>query len=420
MEQIRGKICQQANSDGVRGSKYGMRKNITVAEQRNYRVLDVNVAKQIALIWLQAAQLENVIGFGLPEIDDRYHIWRVPLLNNAKSERIGEVVIDARTSLILKEKSTDFETLEARLLGRSEKKEKVVKPRTNGTYALSTIRNTIALGDSEEILQDLPAQSVNLVFTSPPYYNARPEYTDYITYEEYLLKLRKIIHNVHRVLSEGCFFVMNISHVLIRRASRSEASRRIAVPFDLHRIFVEEGYEFIDDIIWEKPEGAGWATGRGRRFAADRNPLQYKAVPVTEYILVYRKSTDKLIDWNIRAHPRQELVEASRVADGYERTNIWRITPSHDKRHPAVFPVELAERVITYYSFKQDVVLDPFAGIGTVGEAAAKLGRRFILIERDTQYVSVMRQESIKWLHEDAKSILTMNCAPIVTEDRLF
>ncbi len=106
-------------------SRYEMRKNTTVAEQRNYSVLDVNAAKQIALIWLQAAQLENVIGFGLPEVDDRYHIWRVPLLNIAKNERIGEVVIDARTSLILKDKSTDFATLETRLLGRSEKKEKL-------------------------------------------------------------------------------------------------------------------------------------------------------------------------------------------------------------------------------------------------------------------------------------------------------
>jgi len=204
-------------------------------------------------------------------------------------------------------------------------------------------------------------------------------------------------------IAEGCFFVINVSPVLIRRASRSEASKRIAVPFDLHRIFIEEGYEFIDDIIWEKPEGAGWATGRGRRFAADRNPLQYKAVPVTEYVLVYRKSTDKLIDWNIRAHPKQELVEASRVADDYEHTNIWRITPAHDKRHPAIFPVELAERVITYYSFKEDVVLDPFAGIGTVGEAATKLGRRFVLIEREPQYVSVIRREAVKWLHEGAR-----------------
>lgn len=400
-----------------------MRKNgniPTVAEQRKYLVLDVSAAKRIALFWLQSAQLENSVDFGLPEVDDRYHIWRVPLLNKASKERIGEVVIDARTSLILQDKTTSAASLEARLLGRGEETAEKNAARSNGTYKLSAMRNTIALGDSEFILQDLPAESVDLVFTSPPYYNARPEYTDYITYEEYLLKLRKIIQNIHRVLAEGRFFAINISPVLIRRANRTEASRRIAVPFDIHRLFIEEGYDFIDDIIWEKPEGAGWATGRGRRFAADRNPLQYKPVPVTEYILVYRKQTSKLIDWNIRAHPRQELVEESRIGDDYERTNIWRIQPAYDKRHPAIFPVELAEKVISYYSFKGDVVLDPFAGIGTVGEAAMKQGRRFVLIEQEERYVSIIRERAKDWLGDDVKSVFTMNCTPITADDRLF
>jgi DNA modification methylase len=314
-----------------------------------------------------------------------------------------------------------MESLEARLLGRAEIAGVDTEARNHqNTYQLSAMRNTIAAGDSEEMLQDLPAESVDLVFTSPPYYNARPEYTDYITYEEYLLKLRKVIHNVHRVLAEGRFFVINVSPVLIRRSNRNESSKRIAVPFDIHRLFIEEGYDFMDDIIWEKPEGAGWATGRGRRFAADRNPLQYKPVPVTEYILVYRKRTNKLIDWNIRAHPKQELVQASRIDDGYERTNIWRIKPAHDSQHPAIFPVELAEKVISYYSFKEDVVLDPFAGIGTVGEAAVKLGRRFVLIEQNPQYVSIMRSKVKDWLGVSAKSVFTINCAPITTEDRLF
>ena len=276
------------------------------------------------------------------------------------------------------------------------------------------------MGDCEEILQDLPAESVHLVFTSPPYYNARPEYTDYITYEEYLLKLRKVIQNAHRVLAEGRFFIINISPVLVRRANRNEASRRIAVPFDVHRLFIEEEYDFIDDIIWEKPEGAGWATGRGRRFAADRNPLQYKPVPVTEYILVYRKQTPKLIDWNIRSQSERELVKASRIGDDYERTNIWRIQPAYDKRHPAIFPLELAEKVISYYSFKGDVVLDPFAGIGTVGKAAVKLGRRFVLIEQDENYINVIRDESKEWLGKDADHILTLNCPPVEVSDILF
>jgi len=297
----------------------------SVAEKRNYLVVNVDDARKAATAWLEKVDLAGAIQFGLPEIDDRYHLWRVPLVGKDSQERVGEAVIDAYTSLFLEDKSTSADILETRLLHRKPVGQK--KAKTKRIYKRSSLRNTIALGDAEEILQELPAESIDLVFTSPPYYNARPEYEDYVTYEEYLLKIRRIIRASHTVLNEGRFFVMNISPVLIRRTSRSAASKRIAVPFDMHRLFVEEGFDFIDDIIWVKPEGAGWATGRGRRFAADRNPLQYKAVPVTEYVLVYRKQSDRLIDWNIRAHHDSELVEASRVTDDYEKTNVWRIKP---------------------------------------------------------------------------------------------
>ncbi|MFQ5627191.1 MAG: DNA-methyltransferase [bacterium] len=394
--------------------------NKSVAERRRYAILDVKSAKEVAYLWLLKMQLENAVNFGLPEIDDRYHFWRVPLLNHNDSKKIGEAVIDARTSLIIEDKSTDAATIESRILGRNAIKMQSNSTKSNGKYDLSIMRNVLAFGDSENVLQDLPANSVNLVFTSPPYFNARPEYNDYLDYEEYLLKIRKVIKQVHRVLTEGRFFVMNVSPVLIRRANRNESSTRIAVPYDMHRLFIEEGYDFVDDIIWEKPAGAGWATGRGRRFAADRNPLQYKPVPVTEYVLVYRKSTRKLIDWNIRAHPKQELVKKSRIGDDYEKTNIWKIKPAHDKRHPAIFPLELAEKVITYYSFKEDVVLDPFAGIGTTGKASIKSGRRFVLIEKEKKYVNIIKEEAKSWLGKKAEEILTINCSSIDVSDILL
>ncbi|PIV26978.1 MAG: site-specific DNA-methyltransferase, partial [Anaerolineae bacterium CG03_land_8_20_14_0_80_58_20] len=171
-----------------------MRTKDTVAIKRKYNVLDVKSAKKVATFWLQRAKLENAIEFGLPEVDDRYHIWRVPLVGKASQDRIGEAVIDAYTSFIVEDKSTNPEVLESRLLGRNGHKKAKAK-KQSGTYVLSSLRNTIAQGDSEELLQELPAGSVNLIFTSPPYYNARPEYTDYVTYEEYLLKIRKIIQN---------------------------------------------------------------------------------------------------------------------------------------------------------------------------------------------------------------------------------
>lgn len=371
-------------------------------KRHKYKINTVEQAKTVSKNFLKSIELDKAVDFGLPEIDDRYHIWRVPIKSKSE-EVIGEIVIDAMTTLVNEKKSTNKELLELRLLGRKNGSTK--KRKTNSVPKISNLRNTIGLGDSELLLQETPNESVDLVFTSPPYYNARPEYSEYLTYEEYLLKIRKIIHQIHRVLNEGRFFVMNISPVLIRRASRNEASRRIAVPFDFHRLFIEEGFEFIDDIHWVKPEGAGWATGRGRRFAADRNPLQYKPVPVTEYVLVYRKKTDKLIDWHIRKHPNQQIIEESKIKDGYETTNLWKIHPSYNKNHPAVFPLELAEKVIQYYSFKNDVVLDPFAGSGTTGKAAVKNRRRFVLFEQDEDYMKLIKDDVFNWLQKDANQI---------------
>lgn len=381
-------------------------------KRSRYRITEVSQAKQVSKEYLALHDLDRAVEFGLPEIDDRYHIWRVPVLSKQK-ETVGEIVIDAISTLINEKKTTNPDILESRLLGRKSTSNHNGYSNGNGAVPkISNLRNTVGFGDSESLLRETPNESIDLIFTSPPYYNARPEYAEYLSYEEYLLKIKKIIHQCHRVLNEGRFFVMNISPVLIRRSSRSEASKRLAVPFDFHRLFIEENFEFIDDIHWVKPEGAGWATGRGRRFAADRNPLQYKPVPVTEYLLVYRKKTEKLIDWHIRKHPDQKLVEESKIEDGYETTNLWKIHPAYHSKHPAVFPLELAEKVIKYYSFKNDVVFDPFAGTGTVGKAAVKLGRRFVLFEQDSEYLQIIKDEIHGWLLSEATDVNWLNTEP--------
>jgi len=382
-----------------------------VSEKRKYLVLTVAQAKEIANNWLADLDLANAIKLGLPEVDDRYHHWRVPLCAE-NGGKIGEVVIDAYSTEIVLSKTTKPEILTARLLRQDETK--IAERRNNHhPYKVSHLRNTIGLGDCVELVENMPAESVDLIFTSPPYFNARPEYSEYEEYEHYLSKMKQVIKRCHTVLNEGRFFAINVAPVLVRRASRSESSRRIAVPFDLHKIFIEEGYDFIDDIIWLKPEGAGWATGRGRRFAADRNPLQYKAVPVTEYVLVYRKHTDLLIDWHIRNHPDKEIIQESKIADGYERTNVWKINPAIGSKHPAAFPKELAEKVISYYSFKGDVVMDPFAGSGTVGAAASHLGRRFVLFDINPDYAELMRQAITTWENVSPSAVMWINCKPV-------
>lgn len=247
---------------------------------------------------------------------------------------------------------------------------------------LKTASGIIHHGDCEAVLKNL--DPVDLIFTSPPYFNAR-DYTTYANYNDYLCKMNRVFQECWRVLRPGRFMVVNSSPVLVPRAGRQFASSRLPIPFDLHAQVMKSDFEFIDDIVWVKPEGAGWVSGRGRRFSADRNPLQYKCVPVTEYLFVYRKICGKLIDWNIRSHD-QQIVKDSKILGDYDVTNIWQIKPSHDSRHPAVFPMELASRVIRYYSFLNDVVLDPFGGIGTTAKAAVSMGRQFVMVEQSKEY----------------------------------
>lgn len=365
-----------------------------VAEERNYAVLNTEQAKNITNDYLKIKLFDmHDVTFGLPEIYDRYDIWNVPVLY--KKQVIGEIAVNAYSKNIDAKLSSDISVLDGRKkkidTGKILEIKKCKKKKEK--YLVSDLQNMVLKGRAERVLKQLPEQSIDMIFTSPPYYNARKQYSEYDTYEDYLALIRKVVKECRRVLMDGKFFIINSSHVLIPRASRNESSSRIAVPFDIHQIFMEEGFEFVDDIIWEKPEGAGWASGRGRRFSADRNPMQYKAVPVTEYVMVYRKKPAILIDHFIRNHPDKTIVQESKIADGYEKTNIWYISPVRDKRHPAIFPKELAEKVITYYSFKNDVILDPFGGIGTTAKAAIGLGRRFVLIECSNEYIESTKND---------------------------
>lgn len=253
----------------------------------------------------------------------------------------------------------------------------------NHSSSPDALKNVIVAADVKEALSVIPDSSIHLTFTSPPYYNAR-DYTIYQSYEEYLDFLTDIFAETHRVTKEGRFFVLNTSPVIVPRISRSHSSKRYAIPYDLHPRLTEIGWEFIDDIIWTKPDYA--AKNRNGGFFQHRKPLGYKANSVTENVMVYRKKTDKLIDWNIRQYDK-ETVDTSKVLGNYEKTNLWHINPATDKVHPAVFPAELAARIVQFYSFKGDLVFDPFGGSGTMGQVSLTHERYFLLCEKESAYV---------------------------------
>ena len=254
------------------------------------------------------------------------------------------------------------------------------------------LKNTIVQGDVLETLKFIPEESVHLTFTSPPYYNAR-DYSIYQSYDEYLKFLEEVFKEVHRVTKEGRFFVLNTSPIIIPRISRAHASKRYPIPYDIHPLFVKMGWEFIDDIVWVKPEAS--VKNRNAGFLQHRKPLGYKPNAISEMLMVYRKKTDKLIDWNIHQYS-WDKVKKSKVQDKYETTNVWRIDPTFDRVHSAVFPMELCNRVIKYYSFVDDLIFDPFAGSGTLGRAAANLNRNYFLTEKEAKYVARMKEDLIK------------------------
>lgn len=250
------------------------------------------------------------------------------------------------------------------------------------------MKNVVVHGDVLDVLKYVPNRSVHLTFTSPPYYNAR-DYSIYASYDTYLDFLSEVFREVHRVTKEGRFFILNTSPIIIPRAGRKYSSRRYPVPFDIHGRLVSMGWEFIDDIIWAKPEKS--AKNRVAGFEVNRKPLTYKPNPRTEYVMVYRKKSHKLIDWNLKQYPC-EIVERSKVDDGYERSNVWEIPPVSDKVHSAVFPLRLCEQVVQLYSFEGDLVFDPFAGSGTLGKAAIQSNRYCFMTEVQKEYVMRIQQ----------------------------
>jgi DNA modification methylase len=256
----------------------------------------------------------------------------------------------------------------------------------------SFLRNVVVHGDVQEVLKYVPDESVHLTFTSPPYYNAR-DYSIYQSYEEYLNFLENVFKEVHRVTKEGRFFVLNTSPIIIPRISRAHASKRYPIPYDVHPLLVKMGWEFIDDIVWVKPEAS--VKNRNAGFLQHRKPLGYKPNAVSEMLMVYRKKTDKLLDWNIHQYS-WDKVKKSKVLDKYETTNIWRIDPTFDRVHSAVFPIELCNRVVRFYSFVGDLIFDPFAGSGTLGRAAANLDRNFFLTEKEAKYINRIKEELYK------------------------
>jgi DNA modification methylase len=246
---------------------------------------------------------------------------------------------------------------------------------------------------------------IELTVTSPPYFNVK-EYVVYENYKKYLDFLEKVFSKILQLTKAGRLCIVNISNILIERANRNSESKRI--PLSCHFVSLMEkiGWEFLEDIIWLKPEGA--AKNRNGGFYQHRQPVAYKPNVVNEYVFVFKKPSGFLIDKVVRSYNSLDAVN-SKVIGEYERSNVWRINPKTNSKHPAPYPIELTDKIISYYSFVGDTVIDPFFGSGTTGLSCKKYNRKCIGFEIHNEYIDMFKKEMSKIIPRPLKNTLELN-----------
>ena len=241
-------------------------------------------------------------------------------------------------------------------------------------------------GDARD-LSFLPAESVHLVVTSPPYWNLKRynEHDDQLghidDYESFLDEIEKVWRHVFRVLTPGGRLVCVVGDVCV---SRRRFGRHLVFPLhaDICVRCRKIGFDNLNPIIWHKIANASYEVANGSKFLG--KPYEPNAIIKNdiEFILMqrkpggYRQPTDE---------QRRESRIDKKVFDEWFQ-QIWNITGASTRNHPAPFPVELATRLVCMFSFTGDTVLDPFCGSGTTMIAALKNGRNSIGIEIDRQY----------------------------------
>ncbi|MBR5914779.1 MAG: site-specific DNA-methyltransferase [Selenomonadaceae bacterium] len=241
-------------------------------------------------------------------------------------------------------------------------------------------------GNNIETLKKVDENSVQLIFTSPPYYNAKI-YSNYHSYQDYLEDMFQSLMACQRVLEDGRFIIINVSPVISKRPGREFESIRYPIHFDFHNLLTHAGFYFVDEIQWIKPESS--VKNRNGGYQQTHMPLSYKPNCINESIMVYRKSAPFLLDKNIAMYDKTFAND-----ENFDSSNCWYIAPKSNKNHPAVFPKELCLRILKYYSFKGDVVLDPFAGSGTFGEVAIEMNRIPILCEQNKIYCDLINADN--------------------------
>lgn len=240
------------------------------------------------------------------------------------------------------------------------------------------LTNRIICGDSETVLKKIPDNCIDLIFTSPPY-NFGLEYDDDAVedsdpWQAYFDKLFAILDECIRVLKYGGRLAINIQPLY---------SDYIPSHHIISKKLMDAKLIWKGEILWEKNNYNCKYTAWGSWKSPSNPYLKY----TWEFIEVFCKGT-------LQKSGNRDDADISK--DDFKKWVVgkWSIAPEKNMKafdHPAVFPEELARRVIQLFSFKGDVVLDPFVGVGTTCVVAKKFGRDFLGIDYSAQYCETAR-----------------------------
>ena len=232
---------------------------------------------------------------------------------------------------------------------------------------------------SSEKMDELPDNSVHLMVTSPPY-NVSKEYDDDLSLNEYLNLLSTVWEETYRVLVPGGRACVNVANL----------GRKPYIP--LHSYIIEGmqelGYLMRGEIIWNKASSASPSTAWGSWLSAANPVLR----DIHEYILIFSKETfSRKKEARVNTIKKDEFLEWTK--------SVWTFPAVSAKQvgHPAPFPEELPYGLIQLYTFKGDVVLDPFAGSGSTCLSAIKNERNYVGYDIDSDYVKLAEKRILNY-----------------------
>lgn len=223
----------------------------------------------------------------------------------------------------------------------------------------------------------IPENSIDLIVTSPPYnvdihYNS---HADNLSYEDYLDFTKKWLSKCFGFLKNTGRFCLNIP------LDKNKGGQQ-SVYADITGIAKKIGFKYHSTIIWNE-QNISRRTAWGSWLSAT---APYVIAPVEVIVILYKK------EWRRKATGKHSDINKK---DFMEWTNgVWNFSGESKKRigHPAPFPVELPRRCIKLFSFKEDIILDPFLGSGSTLIACIKTGRVGIGIEIDSKYCNLAKE----------------------------